>query len=261
MEEEQKRWEEMSNELLLQEYKQSGDKELKKVLVMRYVYLVKNIALKLRGVYASFAQVDDIINEGIILLMSVLDKFDLDQNVKFETYVCKRLRGMIIDVARKQDWIPRSVRKRMREIDEVNGELYAELGRAPTDTEVADRLGITMDRYQEELAKTALSNVLSLDMMLDENDSDTLVKKLPQHDAEAQPEECYQKKEMQQMLHDSIASLRENEQIVLSLYYQKMLQMKEIAKVLGVSEPRVSQIHSNAIRKLRTAMTAYVYDT
>ena len=259
--EEQKQWAELSNEALLEEYKQSGDKELKKVLVMRYACLVKNVALKLRGVYASFAQVDDIINEGIILLMNALDKFDLSQNVKFETFICKRLRGMIIDVARKLDWIPRSVRRHMREIDEANGQLYTRLGRAPTDQEVAGHLGISVERYQAELAKTALCNVLSLDMMLDENDSDTLVKKLPQSDADAQPEERYQKKEMQKVLRDSIAGLRENEQVVLSLYYQKMLQMKEIAKVLGVSEPRVSQIHSNAIRKLRAAMTAYIYDT
>lgn len=258
--EEQKQWAELSNEALLEEYKQSGDKELKKVLVMRYACLVKNVALKLRGVYASFAQVDDIINEGIILLMNALDKFDLSQNVKFETFICKRLRGMIIDVARKQDWIPRSVRRHMREIDEANGQLYTRLGGA-------NRSGggrascISVERYQAELAKTALCNVLSLDMMLDENDSDTLVKKLPQSDADAQPEERYQKKEMQKVLRDSIAGLRENEQVVLSLYYQKMLQMKEIAKVLGVSEPRVSQIHSNAIRKLRAAMTAYIYDT
>lgn len=96
--EEQKQWAELSNEALLEEYKQSGDKELKKVLVMRYACLVKNVALKLRGVYASFAQVDDIINEGIILLMNALDKFDLSQNVKFETFICKRLRGMIIEL-------------------------------------------------------------------------------------------------------------------------------------------------------------------
>ena len=141
----------MTNEALLTEYKQSGDPELKKILVMRYSYLVKNVALKLRGVYLSFAQVDDMINEGIILLMGALDKFDLSQNVKFETYVSKRLRGMIIDLARRQDWLPRSVRKRMREIDTANSELFTQLGRVPTDKEIAEHMGLSETRYQEEL--------------------------------------------------------------------------------------------------------------
>ncbi|MCI7124693.1 MAG: FliA/WhiG family RNA polymerase sigma factor [Agathobaculum sp.] len=255
---EQKKWEDMSNEMLLKEYKETNDQELKKVLVMRYVYLVKNIALKLRGVYLSFAQVDDIINEGVLLLMSALDKFDPGQNVKFETFVCKRLRGMIIDLARKQDWVPRSVRRRMHEIDEAYNELFAQLGRTPTDSEVAKRMGMSEARYQEAISKTALCNVISLDMMLDERESETLGHRLPQTDPEAQPEEFFQRKEMGEVLRSSIRELRENEQLVLSLYYQKSLQMKEIAKVLGVSEPRVSQIHSNAIRKLRIRMTAYM---
>lgn len=254
----QQLWEKCDNETLLRAYKEQPDPELKKVLVMRYLYLVKNIALKLRGVYLSFAQVDDMINEGIIMLMGELDKFDPAQNVKFETFVSKRLRGMIIDLARRHDWMPRSVRKRMREIDEATGDLYAELGRTPTDKEIAEHMGLTEQRYQEDLAKTALCNILSLDMMLDERDSDTLSRRLPQSDIEAQPEENYQKKELYQTLRDCVGELRENEQIVLSLYYQKNLQMKEIAKVLGVSEPRVSQIHSSAIRKLRLRMTAYV---
>ncbi|MDR3766846.1 MAG: FliA/WhiG family RNA polymerase sigma factor [Butyricicoccus sp.] len=257
----QKQWDDMPNEALLVEYKQTGDPELKKVLVMRYAYLVRNIALKLRGVYVGFAQVDDMINEGIILLMNALDKFDLSHNVKFETFVCKRLRGMVIDLARRQDWVPRSVRKRLREIDEAKAVLFDELGRTPTDAEVAKHLGLTETRYQEEVAKTAFGNVISLDMLLDDRDSEMPTKKLPQSDEDMQPEEHMQKKEMFEVLKESIGGLRENEQLVLSLYYQKSLQMKEIAQVLGVSEPRVSQIHSNAIRKLRVSMQNYINGT
>lgn len=256
----QTRWETMDNETLLAEYKQSASHELKQLLVMRYVHLVRNVALQFKGVYLSFAQVDDIINEGIILLMSALDKFDLEKNVKFETFVSKRLRGMIIDLARRQDWTPRSVRKRMREIDAATGELFSELGRSPNDKEIAQRLGLTETRYQEEVAKTALCNVMSLDMLLDERDNEPQSKHLPSTDAESQPEQSFQQKELFEMLKGSIGQLRDNEQMVLSLYYQKSLQMKEIAQVLGVSEPRVSQIHSNAIRKLRVRMTEYIND-
>ena len=256
-----KEWETMPNEVLLTEYHKTHDAELKKVIVMRYVYLVKNIALKLRGVYLSFAQVDDMINEGVILLMNAIDKFDPEQNVKFETFIAKRLRGMIIDLARRQDWMPRSVRKRMREIEEATLTLFSELGRQPTDKEIANKMGITEAKYQEELAKTALSNVLSLDMILEEREGEVPAKRPPQTDINAQPEEHFEKKETYQILHDAISSLRENEQRVLSLYYNESLQMKEIAQVMGVSEPRVSQIHSNAIRKLRICMEKYLCDT
>ena len=252
------KWDTMSNEELIAEYKRSGDQEMKKALVIRYTYLIKNIAIRLRGVYLGFAQVDDMINEGVILLMKALDKYEPERNAKFETFVAKRLRGMIIDLARKQDWMPRSVRKRMHEIDEVSGALYMELGRAPTDREMAERMGLSEARYQEEVAKTALCNVMSLDMLLDDRDSDSAARHLPQMDENARPEECFEKRELSEMLQQSISGLRENEQIVLSLYYGKSLQMKEIAEVIGVSEPRVSQIHTNAIRKLRIQMTKYI---
>lgn len=255
-----KKWETMSNEVLLAEYHQTHNKELKKVIVLRYIHLVKNIAIKLRGVYLSFAQVDDMINEGVILLMGSIDKFDPAQNVKFETFIAKRLRGMIIDLARKQDWMPRSVRKRMREIDETSSLLFSELGRQPTDKEIAAKMGITETKYQEELAKTAVSNILSLDMLLEEKEGEIPTRRPPQTDPDAQPEEYFQKKEMYEVLRNSISELRENEQLVLSLYYQKSLQMKEIAQVMGVSEPRVSQIHSNAVRKLRICMEKYLSD-
>lgn len=256
--ERKKQWETMPNEVLLAEYHQTHDEELKKVIVLRYVYLVKNMALKLRGVYLSFAQVDDMINEGVILLMGAIDKFDPEQNVKFETFISKRLRGMIIDLARRQDWLPRSVRKRMREIEQTGSELFSELGRQPTDKEIADRMGITETKYQEELAKTAVCNVLSLDMLLEEREGEIPTRRPPQTDPDAQPEEYFEKKEMYEVLRMAVSELRENEQLVLSLYYQKSLQMKEIAQIMGVSEPRVSQIHSNAIRKLRICMEKYL---
>lgn len=118
---------EMTNEELLRKYKETNDLSMKQELVMRYVYIVKSIALQMRDVYLSFAQVDDMINDGVLAIMNALDKFDFEKNVKFETYVSKRIRGMIIDLARRQDWIPRSVRKSAKEIDNATMELYNEL--------------------------------------------------------------------------------------------------------------------------------------
>ena len=158
----------MSKEDLLLLYKSSGDEALKWPLALRYVGLVKSIALQVRGVYSSFAQVDDIINEGVLALVGAVDKFDPDKGIKFETYVSKRIRGAVIDLARRQDWVPRSVRRKARDIDQASSELFSELGRYPTDREMADRLGVTQDQYQEDLANSSMCNVLSLDALFED---------------------------------------------------------------------------------------------
>ncbi len=132
----QKELSSLTNEELLTEYQRTGKLDVKQELVMRYVYIVKSIAIQMRDVYISFAQIEDIVNEGVLVIMSALDKFDPEKNVKFETYISKRIKGMVIDMARKQDWIPRSVRKNARDIDEVTTKLYNELGRYPTPEEI-----------------------------------------------------------------------------------------------------------------------------
>ena len=136
----------MSNEELFQAYKDTGNQDLKWPLVMRYIGLVKSIALQVRGVYSSFAQVDDIVNEGLLTLAVAVDKFDPDKGIKFETYVSKRIRGAVIDLARRQDWVPRSVRRKARDIDQASSELFSELGRYPTDEEMAQRLGVSQNQ-------------------------------------------------------------------------------------------------------------------
>ena len=130
---EQVQLEDKTNEELFKEYKVTKNNRIKQELVLRYVYIIKNIALKMKGVYTSFAQMDDIINESVIVLMNSIDKFEPEMNVKFEAYISKRLRGLIIDMARKQDWIPRNVRKNARLIDDATNVLYNKLGRFPTD--------------------------------------------------------------------------------------------------------------------------------
>ena len=128
---------------LLKLYKETGSLEIKQEIVMRYVYLVKSIALQMRDIYLSFVQVDDIINEGVIAIMSAIDKFDIDKNVKFETFISKRIKGMIIDLARKQDWVPRSTRKNTRDIEDAVTTLYNKLGYYPSIQEVTEYLNIT----------------------------------------------------------------------------------------------------------------------
>ena len=243
---------------LLALYKQTGDETLKWPLVLRYEGLIKSAALQIRGVYSSFAQVDDIVSEGILTLLSSIDKFDLEKGIKFETYVSKRIRGMVIDLARKQDWLPRNIRQRAKEIDAAVSSLANELGRFPTDQEVAGHLGIPTDKYQKEAARVALSNTLSLDALMDARDLEGYRFEVSTEDPAVQPEAVLEDQELQETLAHGIASLQKNEQIVLSLYYEKNLHMKEIAQVMEVSEPRISQIHSRAIQKLREHMGAYM---
>ena len=168
---------------------------------------------------------------------------------------------MVIDLARKQDWLPRNVRQRAKEIDQAVSELSNELGRFPSDGEVAQRLGISVEKYQKDAARVALDNTLSLDALMDSRDPEGYRFEVASEDARSQPESALQDQELQQTLAAAIQTLQKNEQIVLSLYYEKNLHMKEIAQVMEVSEPRISQIHARAIQKLRDYMTSYMNGT
>ena len=240
----------MTVEELFEAYRENPSDELKWEIVMRHSGIVRNIALQIQGVYCTFAQLDDIINEGLITLAKAVDKYDPSIG-KFETYVAKRIRGMIIDLARQQDWVPRPVRRRAKEIERANSELYNELGRFPTDQEVAQRLGISDDEYQDTMANASMYSVVSLEETLEGYEQ---IAGPEETAADMMPEASLERAELINELADAIGQLRENEQIVLSLYYQKDMKMKDIADILGVSHARASQIHTRAIQKLKVLM-------
>lgn len=248
-------YESMTTEQLFEEYQRAPNDTLKWEIALRYTGLIKNVALQIRGVYCSFTQLDDIINEGVIVLADTVDKYDPSKG-KFDTFVTKRIRGMIIDLARQQDWVPRAVRRRAKEIERVNGELYQKLGRFPTDKESAEALGITEQEYQETLCDAALHNVISLEELFD--GYEPMVEQPGGGTGVATPDQVLQSRELVETLTKAISSLKKNEQMVLSLYYQKGLKMKEIAAVMNVSAPRVSQVHAKAIQKLRILMDKYM---
>lgn len=250
--------EEMETSELLRLYKEGGNDALKWPLVLRYEWLIRSIALQIFGVYSSFAQLDDIINEGVITLLSAVDKFEPEKGIKFETYVSKRIRGMIIDLARQQDWLPRSVRKRSREIDQSIHDLYGTLGRHPSEAEICQHLGIPISKYREDLVSIDLCNVLSLESLFESRDLLNTGIPLPPGEQSGQPEQSLQDSEFREYLIRGIQTLREGEQLVLSLYYEKELNMREISVIMEISEPRVSQIHSKAIQKLRHYLASYM---
>ena len=240
----------MSVDALFEEYRRNPSDELKWEIVMRHSGIVRNIALQIQGVYCTFAQLDDIINEGLITMAKAVDKYDPSIG-KFETYVAKRIRGMIIDLARQQDWVPRPVRRRAKEIERANSELYNQLGRFPTDQEIAQHLGISEEEYQETMANSSMYSVVSLEETLEGYEQITGSEETA---ADMMPEASLERMEMLDELTEAIGSLREKEQIVLSLYYQKDMKMKDIAEILGVSHARASQIHTRAIQKLKVLM-------
>ena len=240
----------LSVEALFEEYRRNPSDELKWEIVMRHAGTVRNIALQIQGVYSTFAQLDDIINEGLITLAKAVDKYDPSIG-RFDTYVAKRIRGMIIDLARQQDWVPRPVRRRAKEIERANAELYNELGRFPTDEEVAQRLGLSEGEYQDALTNTSMYSVVSLEETLEGYEQ---ISGPEETAADTVPEASLERQELVTALADAIGTLRKNEQIVLSLYYQKDMKMKDIADILGVSHARASQIHTRAIQKLKVLL-------
>ena len=255
---ESKLYQNISNGELLNEYLKTRDNLLKQKLVLRYVYLVRMIAMNMRGVYMNFTELEDVVNEGIITLMNVIEKFDPNKNAEFETYASLRIRGTIIDMARKQDWLPRSARAAAKAIDEAESMLFNELGRHPSDSEMAEHLGVSIEKYLHMLRQTNMQNILSLDALINMSLEESGYGQIRDDDPNGMPEQVLSKNELKNKFKEAILTLRENEQLTISLYYRKDLSMREIAQVLGVKEPRVSQIHANAIRKLRIAMEKYI---
>lgn len=247
-----------SNEELLMEYKLTKDEEIKQEIVLRYVDTIRVIAHQMRDVYISFTQIDDIVNEGVIAVMKAIDKFDLDKNVKFETYISKRIRGLIIDLARKQDWVPRSIRKANKDINAATEMLYAQTGKTPTADEVANFMGLSIQKYWEQTSKNNIFGFLSLDTIMEEAGEIADFKKVSSLEMDRSPESVLLDSELDENLKKSLSHLRDRERSVINMYYHENLSMKEIASILNVSEPRISQIHAAAIKKLRGSMKEYI---
>ena len=246
----------VTTEELFALYRESGDQQLKWEIAMRYTGLIKSIALQIRGVFCSFTQLDDIINEGLIVLAEAVDKFDPEKG-RFEVYVAKRIRGMIVDLARRQDWVPRTVRQRAQRIERAATELYNETGRYPSDAQIAEHLGMSIEEYQETLTNSSLHSILSLQELFESSDlwpSDPGT----EEGAQSSPEQRLMDEELTETLAKAIGGMKENEQLVLSLYYEKNLKMKDIAAVMDITPPRVSQIHARAVQKLKVMMEQYL---
>lgn len=240
---------------MIAKYKETGDILLRNKIVLNYGDLVKYVAISTRNMYLKYAEVEDIINEGMISLISALETFDLSKNVKFETYASIRVRGSIIDFIRKQDFIPRDVRHFAKELDKAFSTLYAQFNREPTTVELADFLGMSEEKFRKQMGESASANSLSFEELLYENNFDVGEN---YEDGEWSAEKDLIKKEMMSILSKAIDSLKEKERNVISLYYYEKLKFSDIGKVLDVSESRVCQIHTKSIMKLKYFINDYL---
>ncbi len=238
------------------EYGRSRDNAIRNMLIVQYSYIVKCIALKTVGRYQHFNYMDDIVNEGLIALLDAVEKFDPQKKVKFETYASIKVRGAMIDYIRKQDCFPRRLKRIAKNIIEAENDLNHRLGRTPTDQELADFLEVSLEEYEKMQAETCALNMLSFEEIIYEKGLENIEISLT-GDPIRGPEQVVAEKELEDVLAKDIEMLNDKEKIVISLYYKEQLKIKEISDVMGISDSRVSQIHSNALRKLKKHLTDY----
>ncbi len=245
---------EMTNDELFRAYGASRSRAIRQELTLRYVYIVKAIAYQMRELYSSFTQPEDIINEGVIEIMKGIDRYDPDKDNKFDTFISRRIRGMVIDLMRKNDWMPRNYHKERKAVEEGIAALTDQLGRTPTNDEAAKYLGMDIKKFTKIQSMTSMVNVLSLDMTYDENDDQML--QIATEDVGTMPEQHFMQGETVRMLKTGIDQLQDKEKMIISLYYVDNLNMSQIADVMEISQPRVSQLHAQAIKKLKKYMAA-----
>lgn len=241
---------------LFARYKQTSDIALRNELLLHYSPLVRTIAHALRNAYSFRIDPDDIVHEGMLALLTALDSFDPARQVKFETYAGIRVRGAMIDYLRRQDWVPRQVRRASREIDEANAALTAELGRSPSTAELADAMSLPEEKLNKLLGDIAGAVTLSFEELLYENRFEAEGSVTDAWPAERRLLE----KEKYAAVAASLSALTERERLVISLYYYEHLKFLDIAKVLGVSDSRVSQIHTKALLTLKARLESYIRD-
>jgi len=219
------------------------------VLIDQYAELVKRIANHMIARMPASVQLDDLVQAGMIGLLEASRKFDESKGASFETYAGIRIRGSIVDELRKGDWAPRSVHRAAREISDAIRQLEMEKGRDVTDREVAEFMGMDMDEYYGAMQDAMSCRLFSLDELVEEEYKNPV--------GAGTPYEGVQQNAFRKDLAEEIDALPERERLVLALYYDEELNLKEIGEVLGVSESRVSQIHSQATMRLRSRMGSW----
>jgi len=242
---------------LWRRYKQGGDASARERLVVAYSPMVKFVAGRLGAGLPSHVDDSDLISYGLMGLIGAIERFEPERGIKFETFAMTRIRGAIIDELRSLDWVPRSVRSRAREIEAAQSKLEHQLQRAPSEAELAAQLNLTEEELRSSLLEIANSSVYALDELWTVSDSSgdsvSLLDTISDPRAD-DPQEALAGGEIKDRLTEAVASLPEREQLVVALYYYEGLTLREIGEVLGVTESRVSQLHTKAVMRLKSAL-------
>lgn len=240
---------ENSRNSLWEEYVKTRNPKLREKLIMEYSILVKVVAGRL-GMYLGYTvEYDDLVGYGIFGLIDAIDKFELTKGVKFETYASLRIRGSILDQIRKMDWIPRTLRQKQKKLELAMQNFEARTGRVATNEELSEELNIPVDELEGIVNQTQVASLVSLDEYLEQG-SEVKVE-MGNKPRFEQPENIVERQELKRMLAEAINSLHDNERKVIAFYYFEELTLKEISSILGVSESRVSQLHTKSLKKMK----------
>ena len=241
---------------LWETYRKSPTPEMREQIILEYAPLVKVVAGRLSMYLGYNVEYEDLVSYGIFGLIDAIDKFDMQKDVKFETYASLRIRGAILDQIRKMDWIPRTVRQKQKKIDEAIRNIEMRTGKNATDEQVAGELGLEQEELTEWQSRLKITNVISLNEFLEQGQEPVMDARGNSHFS--QPEDVVSESELKQVLEEALEVLTEKEKKVILLYYYEDLTLKEISKVLEVSESRVSQLHTKALLKMRAKMGKYM---
>ncbi len=235
------------------DFKATKSEAIRQKLGTHYVYLVKSVVERIIGTLPRHVERDDLINEGILGLMEAIDRFDPKRGIKFDTYGYTRIRGAVYDYLRSMDWVPRSLRTKSKETEKAITSLEKRLGRKAKDQEIAQELNVSVEEFSKVLSDVASAIHMSLDEGFQSSDDDqplTLLDRVEDKNVDS-GEATLVAEALIHNLAEAMDGLPENEQYVLGLYYQENMTLKEIGMVLGVTESRVSQLHTKAIVRLR----------
>jgi RNA polymerase sigma factor for flagellar operon FliA len=229
-------------------------------IVKEYSSMIKYVANRIALRLPPHIEVDDLISVGAIGLMDAIEKYDPSRGAKFKTYAEFRVRGSILDELRSLDWVPRSIRQKASNLDAVISKLQSQLGRLPEDEEIAKEMGVTLEAFFDTLNETRNMPLLSLEdlgIARDSGDKQSLLDTL-EGKGDVDPQTQMRLTELKNLIAAAIDSLPEKERLMVSLYYYEELTMKEIGEVLGITESRISQIHSKAVYRLRTKLKSLI---
>lgn len=234
---------------------------LRERLIMEHAPLIKYIVNRIAVRLPSHIDLDDLINTGVIGLMDAIEKYDPEKNCKFKTYAEFRIKGAILDQLRSLDWVPRSVRQKSRKLEAAYNHTEQKLGRAASDEEVADELGVEIDKFHEMLNQVRGISLVNLDEVRSASDLEkkNLIDVLEDPSGE-DPLLALGVSEMKKIVAEAIGQLPEKERLVISLYYYDDLNMKEIGSILDITESRVCQIHTKAVLRLRGKLRTMMMD-